>query len=111
MSANNFDFVPSHIDQVGAVVVEALKLFEKKYGKIDQLVAHSLGTVFLANALKQVEDTHFLPEKICLDRGPISTWEASKKYFGGLGRLIYYLAKAGGWAEDVQVLRQHHWSA
>ncbi len=58
--------------------------------------------MFLASALKQVEDPKLLPKHLCLDRGPTSIWEASKKYFLGLGRVIYVLSRAGRWASDIE---------
>lgn len=102
ISENNLNFKPAMLDEAGFVLLETLKILRAEFGSIDQLVAHSLGNIFLANALKQVDDPRLLPKHICLDRGPTSIWEASKKYFFGLGRLIYLLAKCGKWASDIE---------
>jgi hypothetical protein len=102
LSENNLNFKPANLDEAGFVLLETLKALQEEFGDIDQLVAHSLGNVFLAKALKQADDPKLLPKYICLDRGPTSIWEASKKYFCGLGRLIYLLAKFGGWASDIE---------
>ena len=82
--------------------METLKTLKAEFGHIDQLVAHSLGNVFLANALKHADDPKFLPKHICFDRGPTSTWEVSKKYFLGLGCFVYFFVKAGGWSSDIE---------
>jgi hypothetical protein len=102
ISENNLNFKPATLDEAGFVLLETLKILKGEFGEIDQLVAHSLGTVFLANALKQADDPKFFPNHICLDRGPTSIWEASKQYLLGLGRLIYLLAKCGGWTSDIE---------
>lgn len=102
ISENNLNFKPATLDEAGFVLLETLKALRTEFGEIDQLVAHSLGNVFLANALKQADDPKLLPKHICLDRGPTSIWEASKKYFLGMGRLIYLLVKCGGWASDIE---------
>ncbi len=102
ISENNLNFKPATLDEAGLVLLETLKALKEEFGDFDQLVAHSLGTVFFANVLKQVHDPKMLPKHICLDRGPTSIWEASKKYFWGFGRLIYVLADFGGWASDIE---------
>lgn len=102
ISENNLNFKPANLDEAGFVLLETLKALKTEFGEIDQLVAHSLGNVFLASALKQASDPKLLPKHICLDRAPTSVWEASKKYFWGFGRVIYLLAKVGGWASDIE---------
>ncbi|MCF7852508.1 MAG: hypothetical protein K9M07_04635 [Simkaniaceae bacterium] len=102
ISENNLNFKPATLDEAGFVLLETLKALKERFGELDQLVAHSLGNIFLANALKQMDDPTPLPKHICLDRGPTSIWEASKKYFFGMGRLIYVLAQCGEWASDIE---------
>lgn len=102
VSENNLNFKPETLDEAGLVLLETLKALRVEFGDIDQLVAHSLGNVFLASALRQTDDPKVLPKHICLDRGPTSIWEISKKYFWGMGRLIYLLAKVGGWVSDIE---------
>ena len=102
ISENNLNFKPATLDEAGYVLLETLKTLRKEFGDVDQLVAQSLGNIFFANLLKQIEDPKILPKHICLDRGPTSIWEASKKYFCGLGRLVYFLGKFGGWVSDIE---------
>ena len=102
ISENNLDFKPATLDEAGLVLLETLKALKAEFGDIDQLVAHSLGGIFLANALKQTDDPTLLPKHLCFDRGPTSIWEASKKYFFGLGCFITLLAKIGEWAADTE---------
>ncbi|HSX37381.1 MAG TPA: hypothetical protein VLE95_00950 [Chlamydiales bacterium] len=102
ISQNNINYTPADMDEAGWILLATLKLMQKEFGEIDQLVAHSLGTVFMSNALKQVNDPKCLPRNICLDRGPISSWEVSKKYLWGLGRLFYLFVEASGWTSDVE---------
>jgi len=102
VSENNLNFKPATLDEAGLVLLETLKALRVEFGDIDQLVAHSLGTVFLANALRQADDPMFLPRYICFDRGPTSIWETSKKYFFGLGRVLYLFVSIGGWASDIE---------
>lgn len=102
ISENNLNFTPATLDEAGFVLLETLKTLKREFGEIDQLVAHSLGNIFLANALKQVDCPNLLPKHICLDRGPTSIWESSGKYFLGLGRLMYFLGKVGGWTSDIE---------
>ena len=102
ISENNLNFKPATIDEAGEVILGTLSALNKEFGQMDQLVANSLGNVFLANALKQVEDPQILPKHICLDRGPSSIREVSKKYFWGLGRLIYFLAEFGRWGSELE---------
>ena len=70
ISENNLNFKPATLDEAGFVLLETLKALRTEFGEIDQLVAHSLGNVFLANALKQADDPKekLLPKHICLDR-------------------------------------------
>ncbi len=102
VSANNFNFKPSNLDEAGFVLVQALQALKRDFGQIDHVVAHSLGTVFLANALTQIQEEAMLPRHVCLDRGPRSTWEASKRYLWGFGVVFYCFAKCGEWASDLE---------
>ena len=102
ISLNNLNIKPADLDEAGFILSESLKQMNAIFGRINQIVAHSLGTVFLANALKQADDFSTLPQHICLDRGPTSLWEVSKKYGWGIGLLIYPIAKCGGWVADVE---------
>ena len=102
ISENDLDVKPTNLDEAGLILLKTFQALQAEFGPIDQVVAHSLGAVFLANALKQADDPTCLPQHICFDRGPTSIWEASKKYFWGLGRLIYLLAKCSGWSSDVE---------
>lgn len=102
ISENDLDIKPSSLEEAGWILLQTLKALKKEFGEIDQLVAHSLGTIFLASALKQADDPTELPNHLCFDRGPTSIWETSKHYFLGLGRLIYFLAKWGGWNADIE---------
>lgn len=100
VSENNLNIKPETLDEAGLILLETLKVLQVEFGNIDQLVAHSLGTVFFANALKQADSPNILPKHICFDRGPTSIWEASKKY--RLGRLLYLLVNTGRWASDIE---------
>lgn len=102
LSENNLNFKPATLEEAGFALLQTLKALKEEFGEIDQLVAHSLGNIFLASALKQIDDPKILPKHLCLDRGPSSLWEASKKYFWGFGRLSYCLAKIGGWTTDLE---------
>jgi hypothetical protein len=99
---NNLNYKPISIDEAGLVFLETLKVLRSEFGEIDQLVAHSLGNIFLTSALKQIDDPKILPKHICLDRGPSSIFEASKKYFWGLGGILYFILEFGKWAADLQ---------
>lgn len=100
ISEHNLNYKPDCLDEAGHIMLETLKAVHQTYGTVNQLVAHSLGTILLANALKQVDDSSFLPKNICLDRGPTSVWEISKKYL--FGSLLYLFIKIGGWASDIE---------
>lgn len=102
VSENNLHFLPKSLDEAGLCLLETLKTLRKEYGEMDQVVAHSLGTVFLANALKYVEDLSVLPHNLLFDRGPKSLKEASKKYLWGFGRFIYFLMEIGKWAGNPE---------
>lgn len=102
ISENNFNFKPADVEEAGSALLETLRVLREEYGEIDQLVAHSLGNIFSASALKQIDDPKLIPKHICLDRGPSSIKETSKKYFFGLGRLMYFLAEFGGWGPDIE---------
>ncbi len=101
ISENNLNYKPTSIDEAGHILMQTLKALKEEFGEIDQILAHSLGIAFLSNVFKQTEDP-FLPKNICFDRGFASSWEASKKYFWGLGRLFYLFAKFGNWASNVE---------
>jgi hypothetical protein len=64
ISENDLDIKPATLDEAGLMILETLKSLREEFGDIDQLVAHSLGNIFLANALKQVEDSTVLPKHI-----------------------------------------------
>ncbi|HSW72595.1 MAG TPA: hypothetical protein VLG44_04230 [Chlamydiales bacterium] len=100
VSENNLNIKPETLDEASLILLETLKALQVEFGNIDQVVAHSLGTVFLANALKQADSPNLLPKHICFDRGPTSIWEASKKY--RLGYLLYLLVSKSRWASDVE---------
>ncbi len=100
ISENNLSIKPRDLEEAGFIMQETLKALHQEFGSIDQAVAHSLGVIFLAKALKLAEELSYLPRHICLDRGPTSIYEASKKYFCGLW--IYLLAKSGGWASALE---------
>lgn len=102
VSENNLNYKPATLDEAGLVLLEILKSLKAEFGDLDQLVAHSLGNILFANALKQIDDPKILPKHVCFDRGPTSVWEASKKYFWGFGRLLYIFAEFGGWASDIE---------
>jgi hypothetical protein len=102
ISENNLNYKPANLDEAGYILLQTLRGLREEFGDIDQVVAHSLGNVFFANALSQVEDVKDLPKHICLDRGPTSAYEVSKKYFWGFGFLIYFLAEIGEWASNTE---------
>lgn len=102
ISENNLNYKPATLDEAGLILLETLKAMRAEFGEIDQLVAHSLGNIFFSSALKQVDDPAVLPKHICMDRGPSSIFEASKKYFWGLGGLFYFLLEFGKWAADLE---------
>jgi len=102
LSENNLDIKPTTLEESGFILLETLKALHREFGPTHQVVAHSLGNVFLASALKQMDDPSCLPQHICFDRGPTSIWEVSKHYCWGLGRLIYLFVKCGKWASDIE---------
>jgi hypothetical protein len=102
ISENNLNYKPATLDEAGWILLETLRALKAKFGTIDQLDAHSLGVVFMANSLKQVDDPAVLPQNIHFRSGPVSIYESSKKYFWGAGRMLYYLAAFGGWSEDLE---------
>lgn len=102
VSENNLNYKPESMEEAGYILKETLAALNKEFGEIDQVVAHSLGTILLASALKQTETDSTLPKHICFDRGPISVWEASKRKFFGIGCLLYLFVKMGRWDEDLE---------
>lgn len=104
MSANNMtylddrgqqqDYKPASLDEAGFIVMKTLEHLRSTYGQIDQIAAHSLGCILLANALKQTSypSANLTDRNIFYDRGPVSIWEISKKRFCGLGAGLFPLA-------------------
>ncbi len=95
------DYKPETIDEAGYILRETLRQLHEKWGKIDHLFAHSLGTILFARALKQMpakEDS--LPTHLTLHCAPSSIHEKRKQYWGGI--LLLQLAKLGKWDFDVE---------
>ena len=90
------------LDEAGFVLAETLKALVTEFGEFDQIVAHSLGCIVFSSSLKYLSEAEQLPKRLCLDRGPISIWEISKKYFFGLGRFLYPLVKLTDWSLNIE---------
>ena len=102
--------------EVGKILCNTLKVLEKKYGQIHQLLAYSLGCIVTAASLKHFEaikeveseksslqgritlESQGMPKHITFDRGPSSVTELSKLYTGG--SILLPLAKISGWDMD-----------
>lgn len=94
-------YYPDTLEEAGVILANTLVELDEKYGKIHQLVAHSLGSILFAASLKCISSDLIdrLPKHICLDRGPSSIAEASKKVW--FGSLFFCLATIAGWTLEI----------
>jgi hypothetical protein len=94
-------YSPESLDYVGTVLAEILEKINHKYGEVDQLMAHSLGTIIFSSCLKHLKKA-ILPKHLLVHCGPSSLIEASKNIpilgkWGFLGKL----ASCVGWHVDL----------
>lgn len=95
-----FPYKAETFDEAGYVLVQLLAAIKETYGKIDQLVAHSIGCAVFAAALKDLtRNKELVPHHLHLDRGPSSIENTSRNYLGGA--LLLALAESSGWSVDV----------
>lgn len=76
----NTHFAPNSLNEASFIFAKALEALNDNLGKTDLLVAHSLGSILLSNALKYIDDPSLFPEHTVLDRGPLSLYKVSLKY-------------------------------
>lgn len=107
---NNHLYKPKTLEEAGMILTEVLKKIAKTKGPIDQVVAHSLGTIVLASSLKYAaHEKGLIPSNILFDRGPSSIEETSYRKLGNLGGWVALkLAKLSGWDLDLGLEIQKH---
>ncbi|MCX6990559.1 MAG: hypothetical protein NTX49_05805 [Chlamydiae bacterium] len=91
-------YKPETIDEAGQILSSTLSSLQDKYGPINQLAAHSLGTIVTGAALKYIDRTR-LPRHMYFDRGPSSIQEICRSKLGG--SILYPLASVLGWDIDL----------
>ncbi len=98
------------LDESGLILTETLKSISLEKGPIAQIVAHSLGTIILASALKYLSnEKDLLPSHLYFDRGPSSIELASYKKLGNwAGWVTHKLAQFSGWDLNLGFEIQKH---
>lgn len=96
---SNTTYKPKTLNEAGLILAECIKELEKRYGKANQLVAHSIGCIAFTSSLKYFDAASSgIPRHIHLDRGPSSILKLSNRSFGGW--LYFPLALLTGWTLD-----------
>lgn len=100
MQVDGAPFKPRSLDEAGLILKKTLDTLYETYGEIDHLVAHSLGSIIFASALKHFEgDAKAFPQHIHFDRAPSSIEAASKTQ--SFGSILHFLATLSGWSVDI----------
>ncbi len=97
------------LDESGQILAEVLKDISENTGPISQVIAHSLGSIILAAALKHATALDVLPLNLYFDRGPSSIEKVSEG-LGLTGWVALQLAKFSGWDIDVGLEIKNHLS-
>lgn len=101
--ASGNDYSPSSLDESGLILKDAMSKIVNRYGKINHVLCHSLGSILYSAAQKYMDGKkaeHLIPKNICFDRGPTSIELASKKYW--YGSLIIPFAWFTGWLLNLE---------
>ncbi|MGC1878429.1 MAG: hypothetical protein WA678_03525 [Rhabdochlamydiaceae bacterium] len=95
-------FQPETLEEAGVILKKTLEHLKQKFGAIDHLFAHSMGTILFAAASKQIgqESDPIFPKHLSLHCAPSSISETSKNYWGG--SMLLALAKFSGWSFDIE---------
>ena len=92
------DYKPKSLDLVGEILEKTLAEVQRKYGQADQLLAHSIGCVFLSAALKYLSPSS-TPKNMAFHCGPSSLEEVGKNFW--FGQTICKIAQLTGWGVNT----------
>ncbi len=93
------EYLPESLDQAAMILASTISSLQKKYGQpLDELVAHSIGSVFFSAALKYMT-AQSIPRNITFHCGPSSVSTVGKNFW--FGRISAKLAEISNWSVDV----------
>lgn len=90
-------YKPASLDESGQILAKAISCLIKEFGPIDQLFAHSLGSIQLCASLKHLTQ---MPISIHLHCAPSSIRAVVQHMWGG--RVIHHIAAKAGWSLDAE---------